>query len=197
MADQIASLINSVEKLVRVLGAFSRGSSRQNLADAGLIDPDNHGFGMLLGLHASIAASNGGTPVTFSTNPDMDLAIFGLRGAVEVGTAENTTNNGGAGFNASHCSFALQDRDKNHDITKGQSPSAGGATSAYIDMALLGANGGPWCDLPAPYVWRGQKGSSTITGTFATDASWPGTRRVGVLLRGVYRRRTFKGEPAV
>lgn len=196
MSD-LANLINSAEKLVRVLGAFARGNSRQNLGDVGTINPDNHGFGFLLGLHTSIAASNGGADVVFNTNPDMDLGIFGLRGAVEVGTGENTANNGMASFSAAHCAFSLQDRNRNHDITRGQSPAAGNATSAYIDMMLLGANGGPWCDLPVPYVARAQNGSSTITGSFATDSVWPGTRRAGVILKCVYRRRNFRGEPIV
>lgn len=188
----VSNLISSAEKLVRVLAALARGPGRQALSDAGNIKPDLHGYGVLIGLHTSIAASNGGTDVTFDTNPDYDLAIKALRGYVEVGSAENTSNNGGASFNAAHCAFSLEDRDRTKKITNGKSPCAGGTASAYIDMALLGANGGPVAELPAPYVFAADKGISTITGSFATDASWPGTRRAGVLLMGTYRRRSFR-----
>lgn len=187
--NPLTQLINAAHQLIRLIGGGATGA-RGALADVARIDHDAKGYGCLIALHASITLSNGGTDVTFDTNPDYDVGIHSIRAACEVGTAENTTNNGGAAFSAAHCAVKIQDLDAVKSLTNSKAPAAGAVGG--IDLMLLGANGGPGHDLQVPYVFRSQKGSTTITTTFATDASWPGVRRVGVVLGATYLRRSFR-----
>ena len=186
--DTMFALVRS--GLARIAAAAGWGEGRRTLEDNKALDPDMVGNGFLVGLHVDIAASAGGTDVDFRTNPEFDTSIHALRAGVEVGTAENTANNGLASFSASHCSVQLRDIDRNLRITEGTSPAAGGAGG--IDLMLLGANNGPEVKLPVPFTINGQKGSTIIRATFATDADWPGTRRAGILVSFSRRRRSFR-----
>lgn len=193
----LGKLANAVAALARVLSGSARGRALRNLADIIQLDPDTIGMGKLVALHGSIGASNGGLDVSVNLNPEYDVAIHALRAAVEVGTAENTTNNGGAAFSASHCAVKLHDPDRTVSIFESKDPAAGGSTNGGIDLQLLGANNGQMIELPVPYVFKGRKGSATLRATFYTDASFPGTRRVGLLLSTVYARRSFRQAESV
>lgn len=184
------NLIDAIYRLARAAVVLGAGVAKQTLADMAGIDPDN-ARGLIVGLHTSLGASNGGTDVDFRTNPDFDLAVHAVRSAVEVGTAENTANNGGSVFNGMHASVQVKDVDRNIRILDGTGAAAGGAGG--IDLSLLSPNGsGDEIDLRVPYVFKGQKGSSTMRATFATDSSFPGTRRMGLLFVCSYKRRSFR-----
>lgn len=188
----LGKLTSTIAALARVMAGSARGRSLRALADIVQLDPDTVGMGKLIGLHASLAASNGGLDVDVLLNPEYDVAIHGCRAAVEVGTAEATANSGLASFNAAHCSVKLWDPDRTVNLFESKSPAAGGSSSGGIDLMLLGANHGPLVELPVPYVFKGRKGAATLRATFATDASWPGTRRAGLMLTTTYARRSFR-----
>jgi hypothetical protein len=184
----MANVLDAVHKLARAVFALAKGPAVAALADMEKLDPDN-ARGVLIGFGASMAVSNAGTDVDFRTNPDFDLAIHGFRGMTEVGTTDATGLVGN--FSNAHASVQLKDVDRSYKIIDGTSPAVGG--NGGIDMGLLpGSQGGDALMLPVPYVFKGQKGASTLRATFYTDGSWPSTKRVGLLCIGSYRRRSFR-----
>lgn len=190
---QKASLLNLLGKLARYVAIGASGPARKVVADISFLDPDLVARPFLFGLHADLAASASGTDVQFDTNPDFDVAIYDVRAAIENGTGEATATARGD-YSAAHASVALKDADRTVALTGSKSPAAG---SNGIDLNLLGANGGHPVEFKVPYALKGQKGSSSFVGTFSTDADWPGTRRMGVLLNCVYKRRGFRQAESV
>lgn len=180
----MADVLDAVHKLARGIFAMAGGPAAGAISDMIKLDPDN-ARGVIIGLHASLAASNAGTDVDFRTNPDFDLAVHGFRAMVEVAA------------DAMHGSVRLKDVDRSYNIFDGTSPAAGG--NGGLDMGLIAGTTGSGDEimLPVPYVFKGQKGASTLRATFYTDATWSGTKRLGLLIIGSLRRRSYRQFEAV
>lgn len=185
--SNVERLINAAEKLVRVLAETARGEGRKALGEMDAIDPDLDGQGKVIAIHQSLAASNGGIDVPLNLNPEYAVAIHSVRATHEV-------QGGDVAGAAHHAAVKLHNADSNQSLFESVAPCAG--AKGGIDLALLGSNDGRELNLRCPYIFN-KAGTQTLTATFATDATWPGTRRVGVLMVATYKRRSFRQAEAV
>jgi hypothetical protein len=198
MMQAVMAALNAIGAQTRSLSglakALSDGLASRTLADVDFLSPDTVGRGAFVNLMVALAASNSGTDVDFRTNPEYDIAIYGIRAYIEVLIGDSTVSGAGPIPQAAcHTSVRVWDPDRTLNLTDGTATTAAaGGAGAFCDLALLGANNGRWSDFPVPYVIKGVKGTSIMRSTFATDSTTGLTRRMGISYRCVYRRRSFR-----